>query len=74
LNCKYSTPNPNKKIKLPKIKFFISGKLCNIVGNIATMTNDTEQPIPYDFRQTEQLISKPTDDNDDYEDEYTDSY
>jgi len=38
------------------------------------MQTDTEQPIPYDFRQSEQYISKPTDDNDDYEDEYTDSY
>lgn len=40
------------------------------------MPTETEQPIPYDFRQSEQLISKPqpNDDNDDYEDEYTDSY
>lgn len=38
------------------------------------MPTDTVQPIPYDFRKSEQLISKPTEDNDDYEEEYTDSY
>jgi len=38
------------------------------------MANEIEQKIPYDFRQTEQLISKPTEDNDDYEEEYTDTY
>jgi len=27
-----------------------------------------------DFRKSEQLISKPKDDNDDFEEEYTDSY
>jgi len=32
------------------------------------MPNETDQPIPYDFRQSDQLISKPTYDNDDYED------
>ena len=43
-----------------------------------TETNTTTE-VDYsllDFRKSEQLISKPqpNDDNDDYEDEYTDSY
>jgi len=45
---------------------------------MATETQNTilAEIIPYDFRQTEQYIVKPqpNDDDDDYEDEYTDSY
>lgn len=41
------------------------------------MTTETQtEIIPYDFRQSEQYGMKPqpNDDDDDYEDEYTDSY